>query len=417
MCAFLIGDNMKIRNIKEQYEIKDICLKERLDDIIPMVMQNSDSDAWLVASKEYHEDLVFDVLTPASYLTARRITMMMFVKSEDGVKRFSLSMPDEALDKFYTPYWQFGKESQMEALNRLLKEYDPKRIAINISKDMTFADGLSYGLYQMLKEEVDKKYVDRFVVDEMIPIKIMEIRTPTELSLYPELMNIAFEIIEKAYSRNVITPGVTTCEDVQYFMMDEVQRHGLKYWFSPTIDLQRENHQGVIHEGVIQEGDLLHCDFGIQYLNICSDTQRLAYVAKKEDTCVPAWMREGFKVNNRFQDIVCECMEEGKSGNEVLMDSLEMAKKENIKACLYSHPCNIYGHGPGPTIGLWNNQNPIPIKGDIKMSYNTVYALELNVRYMYNDIEYTLFSEETIAFLKEGVKYLYKNRDQIYFIK
>lgn len=411
------GKSMKIRKIKEQYDIKDICLKERLDLIVPKVMEASDSDAWLVASKEYHEDLVFDVLTPASYLTARRITMMVFIKTNDGVKRFSLSMPDETLENYYPRYWNFGDEEQMVALNRLFEEYDPKRIAINISKDMTFADGLSYGLYTTLKESVNPKYVERFVVDEWIPIKVMEIRTPTELSLYPELMDIAFSIIEKAYSKEVIIPGVTTCEDVEYFMMDEVTKLGLKYWFSPTIDLQREGHKGVIYSGVIQEGDLLHCDFGIQYLNLSSDTQRLAYVAKKEDTDVPNWMKEGFKINNRFQDIVCECMADGKSGNDVLMDSLNKAKEEGIKACLYSHPCNIYGHGPGPTIGLWNNQNPIPIKGDIKMSYNTVYALELNIRYMYNDIEYTMFSEETVAFLEEGVTFLYKDRDQIYFIK
>ena len=64
---------MKIRSIKEQYAIKDVCLKERLDDIVPQVMLNSQSDAWIVASKEYHEDLVFDSLTPASYFRYRNV--------------------------------------------------------------------------------------------------------------------------------------------------------------------------------------------------------------------------------------------------------------------------------------------------------------------------------------------------------
>ncbi len=408
---------MEIKTIKEQYRIKDICLKERLDHIVVDVMNESHSDAWIVASKEYHEDLVFDSLTPASYLTARRITMLVFIKDKNDVKRFSLSMPDEALNSFYPQYWNFGKEEQMDALNRLFDEYDPQTIAINISKDFTYADGLSYGLYEMLKESLKPEYTKRFVVDDLIPIKIMEIRTPTELSLYEDLMNIAFSIIEKTYSLKTIVPNVTTCEDLEFFMMDEVTKLGLQYWFSPTIDIQREGHDGVIYEGVIQKGDLLHCDFGIKYLNICSDTQRLAYVAKDEDSDVPQWMKDGFKVNNRFQDIVCESMEDGKTGNDVLIDALNKAKNENIDACLYSHPCNIYGHGPGPTIGLWNNQNPIPIKGDVKMSYNTVYALELNIKYQYNGITYTFFSEETVSFTNMGVTFLYPNRDKIYFIK
>lgn len=408
---------MEIKSTKEQNRIKDICLKERLDIIVPKVMKESKADMWLVASKEYHEDLAFDALTPAAYLTARRITMMAFIKHDDEILRFSLSMPDGDLNKYYPQYWNFGKEEQMDALNRLLETYDPQKIAINISEDHTYADGLSYGLYQTFLKEVKAPYNERFMVDELIPIKIMEIRTPTELSLYPELLKMAFSVIEEAFSLKAIVPGVTTCEDLQYYMMDKVTRSGLIYWFSPTIDIQREGHDGVIYDGVIEKGDLLHCDFGIKYLNMCTDTQRLAYVAKDDDEDVPDWMKEGFKVNNRFQDIVCSCLVDGKTGNEVLMDSLAKAKEEGIDACLYSHPCNIYGHGPGPTIGLWNNQNVIPIRGDIKVSYDTVYALELNIKYQYNGLTYTFFSEETISYTKDGVTFLYPNRDKIYFIK
>lgn len=118
---------MEIKSIKEQYKVKDICLKERLDVIVPEVMKQSESDAWIVASKEYHEDLVFDSLTPASYLTARRITMLVFIKTNDEVKRFSLSMPDPALNHYYPQYWKFGEEEQMDALNSLFDEYDPQK--------------------------------------------------------------------------------------------------------------------------------------------------------------------------------------------------------------------------------------------------------------------------------------------------
>lgn len=408
---------MKIKSTREQNEIKDICLKERLELIVPKVLKESKADMWIVASKEYHEDLVFDSLTPASYLTARRITMLVFVKSGNEVKRLSLSMPDGALNSYYPQYWKFGEEEQMEALNRLLVEYDPQNIAINISEDHTYADGLSYGLYQTFLKEIKAPYNERFMVDAMIPIKTMEIRTPTEFTLYPELMSLAFSVIEEAFSLKVIEPGKTTCQDVEYFMMDRVTQSGLQYWFSPTIDLQREGHDGIIYDGVIEKGDLLHCDFGIKYLNLCSDTQRLAYVAKDEDEDVPQWMKDGFKVNNRFQDIVGECMADGKSGNDVLVDALNKAHEEGIDACLYSHPCNIYGHGPGTTIGLWNNQNPIPIRGDILMSYDTVYALELNIKYVYEGIQYTICSEETVSFTKDGLTFLYPNRDKIYFIK
>ena len=77
---------MKIRTVKEQYELRNICLRERLEQILPEVMRESEADLWLHASKEYHEDPTFRALTPADYPTARRVTMFAFVKDGDEVQ-------------------------------------------------------------------------------------------------------------------------------------------------------------------------------------------------------------------------------------------------------------------------------------------------------------------------------------------
>ena len=80
---------------------------------------------------------------------------------------------------------------------------------------------------------------------------------------------------------------------------------------------------------------------------------------------------------------------------------------------LYTHPTNMYGHGPGSTIGLYSNQNPIPVKGDVVLSDNTVYALELNVKVD----GYYYYLEETVALENGKVRFLYKDRDKITFVK
>ena len=103
---------MKIRSLKEQYEIQSKCLKERLDILLPEVMFNSQADMWIIACKEYNEDPLFRALTPPDYPTARRITMFVFVKEEDYIHRYSLSMPDESLELYYEPYYKHGKETQ-----------------------------------------------------------------------------------------------------------------------------------------------------------------------------------------------------------------------------------------------------------------------------------------------------------------
>ena len=123
------------------------------------------------------------------------------------------------------------------------------------------------------------------------------------------------------------------------------------------------------------------------------------------------------KVNNRFQDIVRSCMKAGKTGNEVLAEALAQAKEEGIEATLYSHPCNMYGHGPGPTIGLWNQQSAIPVKGDVELDNDTTYALELNVKVPCKNKDYYIYTEETVLLDENGVKFLYEGRDQITLIK
>lgn len=408
---------MKIRSVKEQYELRNQCLKERLELILPKVMKDSEVDMWLHASKEYNEDPTFRALTPAQYPTARRITMFAFVKDGDDVVRYSLSMPDEHLTEFYTPYWQFGKESQMDALKRLLEQYDPQKIAINASANFAFCDGLSMGIYTSWMKELDEKWLDRMVSDDNLPIKLMEIRTPTELKLIPEVVEAAFSVMNAMYTPEVIKPGVTTTSDVEFFMMQTVKDMGLEYWFEPTLDLQREGNDDPRITGVIERGDLLHCDFGIRYMNLCTDTQRLAYVAREGEDSIPEDLLNGMKVNNRFQDIVRECMKAGKTGNEVLLESLEKAKEEGIRATLYSHPCNMYGHGPGPTIGLWNQQAEIPIRGDVVLDNDTTYALELNVCVPCKTKDYYIYTEETVLLDENGVKFLYKDRDKITLIK
>ena len=405
---------MKIRSLKEQYAIKDQCLKERLEIILPQVMEDADVDMWIVASKEYHEDPTFKAMVPAEYLTARRITMFAFSKEEDGIHRYSLSMPDKSVAKFYESKWQFGKEDQMVALKRLIEEKDPKRIALNMSKEFAVCDGFSIGLYQMFKESLGEDIMNKMVNDDLLAMKFMEIRTPTELKLMPEVMSVAHDIMERMYTTDVIKPGITTTNDLEWFMKEEVNKLGLTYWFEPTMDLQRKNGDESRYDScVIQKGDLLHCDFGIYYMNMCTDTQRLGYVAKDDEDTMPQYLLDGMKVGNRFQDIVRENMIVGRTGNEVFEAAMKQAKEEGIQAMLYSHPCNMYGHGPGPTIGLFSNQNAIPVKGDVKLSNNTVYALELNVKVD----DYYYFLEETVALTDDGVNFLYKDRDKITFIK
>ena len=302
----------------------------------------------------------------------------------------------------------------MEALRDLLYRLDPKEIGIDCSEDFALADGLSAGVYRTLMKELPQDLTDRFVSAEQLVIRVIETRTESEKKIYPEVVDTAMKIIDEAFSDSVIIPGVTTCRDVMDFMAQKVNDLGIATWFDPDINLQNE--KGWQEEDtVIQKGDLVHCDFGITYMTLNTDHQRNVYILKDGEEELPQELKEAMKRNNRFQDIVRENMKAGVSGNDVFVQSVRQGKEEGIRPMLYTHPLGLFGHSAGPTIGLYTDQNPQPVRGDLKVYDNTAYALELNtLEYMemYQRDTY-LYTEESVLFENGEVRFLAPGRDTI----
>lgn len=394
----------------KQNQIKDEILRERLDTVLPQVMKECGVEAWIVLSKEYNEDPMFHALTPTLFPTARRITILVLTQTE----RICVNMHDAVLEQYYTQDYDMKNETQMEALSRVLTRLNPKNIAIDVSDDFAFTDGLSVGLYRTMMKELPKEITDKFISSDDVGIRFLETRSDREKEIYSMVMDEAMQIIEDTFSKEQIKPGVTTCRDLMDYMAERVNQLGIETWFDPTIDLQRKG--GMKGEDtVIMRGDLLHCDFGIRYMNLCTDTQRLCYVLKEDETELPEELKKAMKRNNRFQDIVIENLQIGRTGNEVFTASIEQGKKEGLRPVLYTHPLGFHGHGAGPTIGLFSNQNPIPVKGDRKVFDNTGYALELSIIENLEMFERDtfIFTEESILLDNGKVRFLAKNRDRI----
>ena len=131
---------------------------------------------------------------------------------------------------------------------------------------------------------------------------------------------------------------------------------------------------------VIQKGDLLHVDFGITYLGLNTDTQQHAYVLKDGEMNAPAELNNALRIGNKLQDILTNEFTTGRTGNEILLSALTKAKSVGIKPQIYTHPIGFYGHGSGPTIGMWDKQEGVPVNGDYPLFKNTAYSIELNAK-------------------------------------
>ncbi|MDD8026389.1 MAG: M24 family metallopeptidase [Acidobacteriota bacterium] len=397
-----------VLDLKTQSATFDSWLKIRLERILPELMRQEGFDMWLVICRESNEDPVFMSLVPFNQMYASRLSILVFTdKGSEGVERLSLSRrPPSGL---YQAAWEPEKIGQWERLAQIIKERNPKRIGIDESPTFNYADGLSASLKASLLKALPPEYASRLHSAERLALRLLERRSPEELEVYPHIVAVAHGIIAEAFSRRVITPGVTTTDDVVWWMRERTRELGQTNWFQPSVEIQRPKSSPYGNSPVIHRGDLLHCDFGIVYIGLCTDTQQLAYVLKEGETDAPEGLKKAMIEGNRLQDIHLEEMKAGRTGNEVLAAALKRAKDEGLKPSIYTHPLGRHGHAAGPVIGLWDKQGGVPGTGDFPLFYDTVWSIELNVRSVvpeWNNQEVTIALEQDAALTKEGAHFL-----------
>ena len=408
---------------KERALLKDEILEDRFKNILPGLMEDANIDMWLLISREYNEDPVLKTMLPATWLNARRRTIIVFYrnKKEKIIERLAVARYN--IGKSIQSSWDKEKEpSQWKALVDIIASRNPDKIGVNFSKHFALADGLVKTDFDELLENLPETYQERLVSAEKLAIGWLEARSKMEMKLYKKLVKITHDIIDEAFSANVIQTGITTTEDIVWFMRQKVTDLGLETWFHPTVDIQRNNEVLKSHiesfskgkeEKTIQKGDLLHCDFGITYIGLNTDCQQHAYVLNEDEDEVPVFLKEAFRKGNRVQDILTSNMSIGVTGNEILKASLIQGRKEGLKPSIYTHPLGKYGHSAGTTIGMWDSQNGVPFNGDYALHKNTVYAIELNttvaIKEWNKDIRIML---EEAGFFGDGV-FEYVNERQV----
>jgi Xaa-Pro aminopeptidase len=363
---------------RERAALENRILAERLDTIIPAIMRAEGIDLWLLVAREYFEEPVVATMLDAENMHARRRTILIFHDPGEGKPVERLTVSRYGLGGLFAPVWYPAKQpDQWQAVAELIAARDPAKIAINSSDQYQFADGMTLSQYDRFMSALPPALHERVVSGEGLAVRWLETRTPSEMAIYPSVVRIAHAVIAEAFSRKVIMPGVTTAEQVQWWYRDRLLALGLDPWFHPSVAIQRQGAKGMIEgDAVIQPGDLLWTDFGITYLRLNTDTQHLAYVLKPGETAVPAGLAQGLANSNRVQDFLTRAFKVGRSGNEALAQARADAIAAGLDPSIYTHPIGHHGHGAGPAIGFWDNQNPDP-RGSGPIRANTAWSIEL----------------------------------------
>ncbi|MFZ8198334.1 M24 family metallopeptidase [Alteromonas portus] len=417
-----------VLSMKERSVLIDSILEQRFNDVLPQIMEREGIDMWVLMSREYNEDPVLKTMLPSTWISARRHTMLVIFNPMNGQPLERLAVARYAVGSLFKKAWdKEAQPDQWQALKHIIEARNPSKIAINTSDAFALADGMTSTEHEKFMGVLSNELKSRVVSGERLAIGWLETRSDLEMQYYPVLTQIGHSLIATAFSNEVITPNVTTTDDVVWWLRDQTRALGLTNWFHPTVSIQRQDNEVFDQitafskrpgENIIRPGDLIHVDFGITYLRLNTDQQQHAYVLKPGEKDAPASLKKALKSGNQLQDILTSNFKVGRTGNAILSRSRQQAIEQGISPAIYTHPLGFHGHAAGPTIGMWDAQEGVPIQGDYPMFAQTAYSIELNAASFIEEWnkEIRIMLEEDAFFDGEKVMYLDGRQTEFHLI-
>jgi Xaa-Pro dipeptidase len=381
---------------------------------------------WVVVNEEFHNDPITEYVAPPRVYTGNRDIFVFVDAGSAGLKKFALTgYSEETLKKFFET-WDDPRPAK-DVLKELFQEYQPKAIALGIGAPRGVERSLTHDSYLFLSDAMGPEATKRFVPAADLLEEYLSTRLPDEFETYKQMV-VATEILtRRALSNDVITPGKTSVGDIRRWLYDQLWDNHYTTWFQPDVRLQRRGANDNLSRGflavapeslVVQPGDVLHIDFGVTYMGLNTDWQKMAYVLRPGETDAPAGLKQAMHNTNLLQDAVTTNARPGRTGGEVYKLAMADMTQRGIEAKIYSHPIGAQGHGLGPSIDYRAGERAA-MNADHPLVKGTYISVELNARTAvpeWDGQKVFVMLEDDAYLTDEGYKFFLPRQTAFYLI-
>ena len=292
-------------------------LRERVEELLPSAMQAHDVDLWLVFTREEAADPLAADLGGGDAVARMAL---LFDRSQEGLRKTAIAASYDVVPLEETGIYDEVLSYKSEGIKPHLKNFvtalDPQRIAVNVSRDMPIADGLTAGMRNYLEEVLGEDIAARFVSSEPLVASFRGRRLPSEVKILREAARHTDRFIRTALSRAVITPGVTSERDVGAYLRSQTAEVGATVPFISVVAGPSRGHADPSGR-VIHPGDLVRIDFGITLNGYSTDLQRTAYVLRAGESAPPPQILKMWETARKAADLQIAAMKPGVSGTEI----------------------------------------------------------------------------------------------------
>ena len=429
-----------IPDSKERFAIQRNAIAEKLQTALLPAMRNHGIDMWIVLDRENNEEPLHVEL--GGGFAGVRGAFIFHDDGSDTVQKLYYSSHEQpansVISQIYdeTIYYGYSREGLTPHLRKAIEDRDPQTIGVNTSHTLPEADGLTVGLRNFLVDAIGPEYASRIVSAELLVRDFRLHRTPAETAIYTNLLGWSARWMEEALSTENVVTGVTTAEDVAWWLLDRALELGLTGW--GTVRVVREGELLPIHDPDIplEPGDIVGIDGGLQYLHYAIDIKRTAYILRPGETEMPESLQEVWRTTHEIGDFYASMMVPGAVGFET-WSAINAAMEERGyratgpdaggDATTTTEPeVGVYGH----SVGNVAHDIGARIAADIPFAYgdrvrfplqaNEWVSIEFHASIPVPEWDgktwYARF-EETAQITEEGVKWLIPTQKELFLIE
>lgn len=179
-------------------------------------------------------------------------------------------------------------------LSNELRRLRPKRLALNYAADDPGADGLTHGLYLVLKDILNEAQIKEGIVSSQALVRsVRGCKTREELSRLEGAVRRSETAFDALVSEGLIGKSE---KQIAARIAELAERADCVLSFDSIVNAGTKSPVGHTHptEAKFEAGDLLHVDFGFRYQGYCADLQRCVFALKPGQTEPPSEVTRAF---------------------------------------------------------------------------------------------------------------------------
>ena len=449
VAAVIPGFAVEAQEARARAEMLDLIQREKFDVVLPGVMRDNGVDMWIHVIRDGDPDaLALDLGGTAGY----------FIFTDRGGGRIERAVlagrgqgmyTSGAYDIFAWNHWNaWYPNHDPTELREFIQDRDPQRIAVNTSAWLAAADGLSHSGYQQLVEAIGETYAGRLVSSDNLITDFRVRRVQSEIVAFARAGEMTRRILERALSREVITPGSTTGEDVAWWVQERLLEAGLGSSFGlsrPIVIHSATAEPGEYRAAnyAFRRGDLLQFDMGVKYLNFGTDMKRNAYLLRAGEATLPEDIRHAWDEGRRARDIMRRNIRTGRSARETLaavvaahetegfvytpfvnfgaLDREIVESFERIDVTGISIDCHVVGDTGNNQVAVGPSFAPFrELRADLMIQPSNIFSFEFITHTTlpsFGSRRLRINFEDNVIVTDRGVELLYPRNERILLIR